>query len=361
MSGTSSTSSTSDVSSTSDMSGISSARSASGTASAPATNGAPTAGTATDRRGILHGLPWLVWHRHRTALRAGLLITIVACALFVYQRMQVMDFLNAKGASPDSEGNLLNEFQNRFGSTFSGDLDFLKLVPVLVGVFLGAPLISSEQEHGTIKLVTTQSAGRGRWITATLGLPLALAALCTTLLTAAFSWLWSPAHELAMSGDWLNNGAFEVVGPVPVAITLFMTACGIGIGMLVKRVVTAMAATAALALVASMVWSEQVRGRLGTLRSVTYPYNGEVPDLPPGSVRVDDWVATADGKLFGFGTCTHADADACRAKLGIVNRVIQYFDYGQMAGMQWLGAGILLALTAVVLAFVVWRARRRPL
>ncbi|MEI5136599.1 hypothetical protein RB199_35795 [Streptomyces libani] len=39
----------------------------------------------------------------------------------------------------------------------------------------------------------------------------------------------------------------------------------------------------------------------------------------------------------------------------------QYFDYGQMAGMQWRGAGILLALTVAVLAFVVWRAHRRPL
>jgi hypothetical protein len=133
-----------------------------------------------------------------------------------------------------------------------------------------------------------------------------------------------------------------------------------------------MAATAALALVTTLIWSDQIRGRLATPRSVTYPY-GSNRGTPRDAVQVDFWSATADGKRFDNDTCFGVDpttgnpdvagaADAaCRAKLGIVNRVELYFDYGQMAGMQWLGAGILLALTAVVLAFVVWRARRRPL
>ncbi|MEW9519296.1 ABC transporter permease subunit [Streptomyces tubercidicus] len=327
-----------------------------------AADGNGLTGTAGGRRGLLHGLPWLVWRRHRTLLCAALLATVVGCITFAYQRIGVQDFLHNHPATSDPDGELLTEFQ-RYGSMFSSDLSFLESLPVLAGIFLGAPLIAGELEHGTVKLVTTQSVSRTRWIAAALGLPLAVAVLCSTLLSAAFTWLWAPAHGLAASGDWLTNGPFDATGPVPVAKTLFLTACGIALGMLIKRVVPAMAATLALALVTSVVWAEQIRPRLGTLRSVSYPYDSDDgPSLPFASVRMDDWVSTADGKLYGFSTCTDSGtAAACRAKLGIVNRVTQYFDYEQMAGMQWLGAGILLALSAVVLAFIVWRTHRRPL
>ncbi|MEU8997417.1 ABC transporter permease subunit [Streptomyces caniferus] len=332
-----------------------------GTVGAPVEAAADGGPAGAVRRGLLHGLPWLVWHRHRSLLRIALLITVAGCATFAYQRIGLMDFLHTKGASSAAGGPTADEFQNSFGTMLKSDIQFLESLPVLAGMFLGAPLIAGEQERGTVKLVTTQSVSRGRWIAATLGLPLALVALCTTLLSAAFTWLWSPAHALVADGDWLESGAFDTTGPVPVAKTLFLTACGIALGMLIKRVTAAMAATVVLTVLVSVVWTEKVRPLLGTLRSVSYPYDGDGPRLPAAAVRIDDWVSTADGKLYGFGTCVHSDAEACRAKLGIVNRVTQYFDYGQMAGMQWLGAGILLALAAVVLACVVWQAHRRPL
>ncbi|MCF3176499.1 ABC transporter permease subunit [Streptomyces sioyaensis] len=322
--------------------------------------GSVPAGPAA-RRTLLHGLPWLVWRRHRTALRLLLLTTAVGCAVFAYQRAGLTDFLHTHGAGPALGGALGTDFQNAYGGLFRSGTQLMTYLPVLIGVFLGAPLIAAEQEHGTVKLISTQSVSRGRWVAATLGLPLAVAALCTALLSAVFTWLWTPARLLVMDGDWLTSGIFESTGPVPVARTLFLTVCGIALGMLLKRAVPAMAGTLVLTLVTSVLWSEKLRGRLGTLRSVSYPYDGNGPALPPGAVRMDDWVSTADGRLYGFGTCTTGDTAACRAKLGIVNRVTQYIDYGQMAGMQWLGAGILLALTVLVLACVVWRAHRRPL
>ncbi|MGX7761043.1 ABC transporter permease subunit [Streptomyces angustmyceticus] len=330
-------------------------------AGAPAGTADAAAPAPTVRRGLLHGLPWLVWHRHRALLRTALLITVAGCATFAYQRLGLMDFLHAHGASAPAGGRVATDFQNSFGGMFRKDIQVLELLPVLAGIFLGAPLIAGEQERGTVRLVTTQSVSRGRWIAATLGLPLALVAACSALLSAAFTWLWTPAHALVGDGDWLQSGAFDTTGPVPVAKTLFLAACGIALGVLIRRVTAAMAATLVFTAAFALVWDEKVRPVLGTLRSVSYPYNGDGPRLPPGSVRIDDWVSTADGKLYGFGTCVGGDSGACRAKLGIVNRVTQYFDYGQMAGMQWLGAAILLALAAVVLGCVVWRAQRRPL
>ncbi|MFF2813345.1 ABC transporter permease [Streptomyces sp. NPDC058000] len=309
--------------------------------------------------GPLRGTLWLVWRRHRAALLTGILVTLAACALFSYQRIGLMDYLGGKPAGADA---LQDDFRNRFGGAFNSDIEFLQFVPVAVAAFLGAPLISSELERGTLQLVTTQSVSRGRWLAATLALPLTIVAACTTLLSLVFQWLWSPAHELVVGGDWLNSGPFDITGPVLVAKTLFLTVCGVALGKLIKRVIPAMLATAFTVAVVSVVWDSKVRPKLGTLHSVTYPFNGDGPKLAPDAIRMDDWVGTADGRLFGFSTCVgDAHPDACRAKAGIVNRVTQYISFDQMPGMQWLGAGILLALTALVLAFVVWRARRRPL
>ncbi|MCK7624940.1 ABC transporter permease [Streptomyces sp. RS10V-4] len=318
----------------------------------------PKTGTGRAAGGALHGTLWLVWRRHRTALLAGILLTLAACALFSYQRIGLMGFLGDHGA-PDA---LQDEFRTRFDGAFNSDLSFLRYIPVVVAVFLGAPLISSELERGTVHLVTTQSTGRGRWLATTLALPLTLVTVCTTLLAVVFQWLWAPARSLVVGGDWLNSGPFDVTGPVLAAKTLFLTACGIALGKLLKRMIPAMVATAFTAAAVSVVWGEKVVARLGTPLRLTYPYDGDGPALPADAVRFDDWVATADGRLYGFGTCVHdAQPDACRAKLGIVHRVTEYFSYDQMAAMQWRGAALLLALTAVLLAFVVWRARRRPL
>ncbi|MFE3648481.1 ABC transporter permease [Streptomyces sp. NPDC057579] len=313
-------------------------------------------GTAS---GTLRGTLWVVWRRHRAALLTGILATLAACALFSYQRIGLMDFLGGQAAGADGGGD---EFRNRFGGAFGTDIQFLQFVPLIVATFLGAPLISSELERGTLQLVTTQSVSRGRWLATTLALPLTVVAACTTLLSLVFQWLWSPAHELVVGGDWLSSGPFDVTGPVLVAKTLFLTACGVALGKLIKRIIPAMLATAFTVGAVSVIWGNKVRPKLGTLRDLTYPVNGEGTGVPRGAVQMDDWVATADGRLFGFGTCVDdAHPDACRAAKGIVNHVTQYYDFHQMPGMQWLGAGILLALTALVLAFVVWRALRRPL
>ncbi|MFH8403567.1 ABC transporter permease subunit [Streptomyces sp. NPDC018019] len=316
-------------------------------------------------RGLLHGTTWLVWRRHRGTFLTGLAITALTCAVFIYQRIGLMDFLEAHphtmGVSPREDGELLMKFQDTFSSPFNRDITWLKWVPLLLGVFVGVPLIAAEQEQGTIRLATTQSVSRGRWIAAKLGVPLTLVFVCTSLMSAAFTWLWEPAHELAAFGDWYNGGPLEVTGPVPVAQALFLTVVGIAVGMLLRRVVASMALLLVLGFGFSIIWSERVRPLLAPLRRKLYPSGQDDPRLPGGAVRIDDWLATADGKLFGYGTCNNDPGEACRAKYGIVNRAVDYYGYDQMAGMQWAATGILVALTVAVTVFIVGWARRRPL
>ncbi|UNO41550.1 ABC transporter permease subunit [Streptomyces sp. MST-110588] len=319
--------------------------------------------TATPRRGILHGMTWLVWRRHRTAFWIGIACAVVGCAVFAYHRAGVMELADSPGTKTTGQAyeDLAQRFQNQYRWLFDNTRSFLGYLPAVAAIFLGAPLIAAEQEHGTVKLVTTQSASRGRWIAVKLSLPLLMVLLCTTALSAAFTWLWEPAHELVDGGDWLHTGIFDATGPVPVASALFLTVCAVAIGMFVRRVRPGMAITFVFTVAFGMLW-DRVVPRLATPRVLTYPFSGDFPPMPADSVQVDNWVGTADGRLYGFGTCVgDAHPDACRAQKGIVNNVVEYFSYDQMGGMQWRAAGILLALTVAVAALIVWWARRRPL
>ena len=53
-------------------------------------------------------------------------------------------------------------FSNQYNSWLSLGILFL-ILPVLVGLFWGAPLVAREVEHGTHRLVWTQGVSRRRW------------------------------------------------------------------------------------------------------------------------------------------------------------------------------------------------------
>ncbi|MEU3712709.1 ABC transporter permease subunit [Streptomyces catenulae] len=318
--------------------------------------------TATGRTsgGLLHGLPWLVWRRHRAALTGGIIVTVLASAFFVYEHFAVVDLVQQYGSQPGERAS--TKFGNDFGRIFRVGAGLLTFLPAIIGLFLGAPLIAGEQEHGTIRLVTTQSVSRARWIVTTLALPLGVVTLCTTALSLSYWWMWVPARSLAFTGDWLNGGPFDITGPMLPAKSLFFAVCGIALGMLLKRLLTSMVATVVFMAAFSIVW-DRVPAHLAALRHAFAPLEHEVL-IASDAINMDSWVATADGTFYGIGTClesTEGATDACRAKMGITQSVTDYFGFDQMVGMQWRGSAILFALTALILGFVAWRAHRRPL
>ncbi|POX41547.1 ABC transporter permease [Streptomyces sp. Ru73] len=317
-----------------------------------------TADTAAPagRGGPLHGLPWLVWRRNRTAFLLLAALTVVVCGYCLYQRAGVVDFVTRYG----NDTRYAEKFDEAYKPVFDR-LYALSGLPGILGIFLGAPLIAGEQEHGTVRLATTQSVARTRWIAATVLLPLLAVLVSTTLISLAFTALWSPANRLVNYGDWLGGTIFDITGPVPVAMALFLTALGIAVGMLVRRVVPAMVLTFVGAFGTSVVW-DWIRVRLTDPRTATGPATRDFPHIPDTAINYDQWLGTSDGRLLGWGTCVDAKKEAvCLADKGVVHKIVEYFDLDQMAGMQWRGSALLLVLTALVVAFTVLWTRRRPL
>ncbi|MFE6697860.1 ABC transporter permease [Streptomyces sp. NPDC057718] len=311
----------------------------------------------TGRR-LLRGMPWLVVRQHRVALACVLGLTLLTALWILYERHELVQLLDAKGWPEKDAGRPMdnNRGYNYITSIING-------FPLILAVFIGAPLIAGDQESGTAQLVTTQSASRRQWLNAKLGLAYTLALVSGVVLSALFTWWWKPHRSLFLS-EWIDGVIFDNTGPVLPAFLLFLTAAGITIGTLVRRVLPAMVLTFLFTAVTTLFVWDEVRVRLGSPKMFTYPMDSELPARFEDAYEVDRWVGSADGTLYGWGTCAEATEkaqNACIKEHGIVNDVIEYIGYNQMAGMQWLAAGILLAGTALLTAVTLWRVSRRPL
>lgn len=318
----------------------------------------PAAPAATvSRPRLLRGLPWLVARQHRATALGVLAAVAVGCALLVQQRFALAGLLDRAGW-PAKEVP-----QPVVGGSLHRYLTLgLSALPVALAVFVGAPLISGDQEQGTAQLVTTQSVTRRQWLLAKLTWCYSLALLAAVPLGLLHTWYWEP-HRSLMPHEWIEGAVFDSTGPMLPAFALFLTAVGVTVGLLTRRVFVAMTATFALALAVEMAW-DRVRTELAPSRMFTYPLDTDLPARLSEAYELDRWVGSADGRLYGWGSCaeeTEAASEACLREKGIVNDVIEYLGYDQMPAMQWTGAGILLGGTVLLTAFVVVRVGRRPL
>ncbi|WP_030663389.1 ABC transporter permease [Streptomyces cellulosae] len=313
-------------------------------------------------RGLrLGGMTWLVWRQHRAAYWTLLAATAVAVALMVYQRQQMMTFLDGYGYPHLKDG-----WEEKFDhAPLNSTAQLLQLLPVLIGVFLGAPLLAGDLESGTAKLVSAQSVSRVRWITTKLGLSALVVVVCTTAVSAAFTWWWSPVRPSSYSLSWYDDAGFDSSGPMPVALTLLTVVAGVAIGMLLRRTLLSMVVTLGFAVALRLVWSH-FRLSLGDVVTVS-THNGVkgenvYPNLPDSANLVDQSYLTASGDTIGWDSCnaaTEKAMNACLEKAQVVGWSVDYIPMSQMSGMQWLGASILLALTAGIVAFVILWGRKR--
>jgi len=153
------------------------------------------------------------------------------------------------------------------------------LLPALLGLFWGAPLVTRELEAGTHLLVWNQSITRTRWLAVKLtftGLAaVAAAGLCSLLVT----WWSAPLDRSAAPGFTLMDPVvFGARGIVPMAYAAFAFVLGVTVGMLVRRTVPAMAVTLALFAAVQIVMPLAVRPHLLPAVSASFALGPENVD-----------------------------------------------------------------------------------
>ncbi|MEU4092622.1 ABC transporter [Streptomyces sp. NPDC026673] len=324
---------------------------------------APPVATRGSRGLRLSGMTWLIWRQHRAAYWTILAATVLSAAWIVYQRAGMMDYLTAHGW-PDAESDKWLRNMGPYTSWLQRVAFGLGFVPVLLGVFLGAPLLAGDLESGTAKLATSQSASPARWLAAKLGVTVLVVVAATVTLSVVFEWWWRPVGKENTVLDWTSGAAFDTTGAVPVALTLFTVLGGVAIGMLLRRTLLAMVVTFVFAVSVQVAWA-YFRLDLGNVVRITTDTGVDVPSpsIPAGSFQIDQWFVTGSGDTLGWSTCVHEASekarDACVQKADIVGWAVDYLPISQMNGMQWFGSSILFVLTAAIAGFVFLWGRKR--
>jgi ABC-type transport system involved in multi-copper enzyme maturation permease subunit len=252
-------------------------------------NGTMSATTTKAGRGPrLSGMTWLVWRQHRAGFWAILAAAALSVAWMVYQRGRMTDFLDGcgyPGKSLDEVGGQFQQYVDAFSYVATG----LSAIPSLLGVFLGAPLLAGDLENGTAKLIAAQSMSRTRWLATKLALAGLVVVVSTATLSAVFGWWWNPVKSEATVMDWTST-AFDLTGPVPVALTLLSVIGGAAIGVVLRRTLMSMVVTFGFTVVLQLVWS-YCRLSLGDIVTVTTNKGvlaeNAYPVLPANAYRVD--------------------------------------------------------------------------
>ncbi|WP_411137571.1 ABC transporter permease [Streptomyces sp. C10] len=319
-------------------------------------------------RGRLGGLAWLVWRQHR--LFFGVLLAAVAggavwCAVLRGRTAAFIDAHHIDGCSMislvarcDGTQEAVTEFRTIYGRALQLAEVGLLLLPVLIGLFLGAPLIARELEAGTHKLVLTQSVGPLRWLAAKTALPALVVLTATTALSVVFVWLWQVVGDEVSGSYWYSTLDFAALGPVPVAYSLLALAVGVLAGLLLRRTVLTMGVTLG-AMVLIQVALRQLRPYLMPIESTEFRPK-ESAQLPDNAWLVEQGYYTRSGAHVPDTVCESAgDYEACLRSHHVVGQYMDHHPASHHWPLVWIESGIVLALTAVltVIAFRVMRRR----
>jgi hypothetical protein len=319
-------------------------------------------------------MAWVTWRQHRVAL-AGVAVLLGALAVYLWLAGLQIHHAYATDCHPGSSLACGINFSGRYGTTGIFVSVFLQAVPVLIGAFAGAPVLARELETGTYRFAWTQGMGRWRWTLA----KLVLLAAVVTAVAGAFSVLYSWYNQPFFASGYaipFSTRVFDLGEVAFAAWTLAAFSIGALAGMLIRRVVPAIAATMAAYAGLAVATALFLRQHYMT------PLLTSHPNLPGSAWSVSQWY-TKGGK-FAFpaqgGQLVRAVNQFCGEGISVNGRraagtfngspaqclsrhgYTQWTSYqpgSRFWAFQWIEGGWLLALSVLLIAVTVWLVRRR--
>jgi ABC-2 family transporter protein len=310
-------------------------------------------------------MTWVTWRQHRIAL-GGVAVFLGALAVYLWITGLQMHHAYAADCHPASSIACTINFTGKYATTVNIVRVFLQLVPALIGAFAGAPVLARELETGTFRFAWTQGIGRWRWTLGKLVLLAVVLAAAAGAFTALFSWYAAPFFAEGYAIPFATD-LFDTLGVAFAAWTLAAFAIGVLAGMLIRRVVPAIAAT--LAVYAGLALATALYLR----QHYMAPLASSNPNLPGSVWIVSQWY-TKNG-AFAFparGTqIANAVTQLCPPRVQFSVSPAQcltqhgytvwssYQPGSRFWSFQWIEGGWLLALSVLLIAATVWLVRRR--
>jgi ABC-type transport system involved in multi-copper enzyme maturation permease subunit len=339
---------------------------------------------------------WLTWRQFRGgAVMMAAALAVLAAILSLTGPGLADDYSTGIAACTSQSGGC-SDFVERF---FDDNLIPLLAVtavvlvlPALIGVFWGAPLIARELEAGTHRLVWNQSITRTRWLAVKLGLTGLAAMIAAGLGSLAVTWWSSPIDKAATELPRMEPLMFAARGIVPIGYAAFAFALGVTVGMLVRRTLPAMAITLAIFVAGQIAMPLLVRPHLlpptrstielteSNIDGFHWDESGEVLQVWSDAGPADAWVLSShsvDPSGHAVDTISMSSSSGpCAPPAGPPDEgtvtacldEIQRLGYRQEATyhpssrfwpFQWYETGIYTALALGLAGFCFWRIRRR--
>jgi hypothetical protein len=333
------------------------------------------------------------WRQFRGQAVVGGIVLALLAAYIVYLGLDIRssyhDYLAQCPGSGDCAGPM-GQFSLDYENTLLYLAGALGLIPGLLGMFWGAPLITRELENGTQRLVWNQSVTRRRWLLIKLlvvGLACMIVAGVASLL---LTWAAAPVDDVA--DNRFSTVLFGARYLPPIAYAAFAFVLGTLIGLLVRRTVPAMALTLVAFVIFQFLVPNLVRPHLMPADHLVKPMTvsainearslGSITGAPVlnGLSIQQGWITdvskltTAQGKPLDektFNDCymnapktgategPYGDIAVCLSKLNL-HVDIAYQPWNRYWAFQFLESGFYLVLAGLLIGVAVRRIQRRP-
>jgi len=343
-------------------------------------------------------MTWLTWRQFRLqayamfGLIALLLASLVATgghlrSQFAASGLSRCGDVNACGRAQHLFAGGVNAYPPATALYFAG-IVAMYVVPVLIGMFWGSPMVARELEARTLRVTWSQGVTRTRWITVKLALVGAVAVFSVTLLSSAVTWWADPidrasataAHDQGLTlPNHFTPLVFGARGVVPVGYALFAFVAGVAAGLMTGRTLAAMAVIAAL--LAGVALSIPLIARPHYAKAAHLAVELQLTPATPLTIRLDNgrlrvstpaeipgaWVlsavtSNASGRtdvaapaVCMSATASLADCDTAINKLHL-RQEVTYQPASRFWPFQLIEAAIYLVLAALIAVFCLRRA-----
>jgi ABC-type transport system involved in multi-copper enzyme maturation permease subunit len=338
-------------------------------------------------------LIWMSWRQFRGQAVVGVIALAVLAAYIVYLGVDIRgayEDYRAQCAGGDDCAGPMGQFSLDYENTLLYLAGVLALVPGLLGMFWGAPLVTRELETGTQRLVWNQSVTRPRWLLTKL---LVVGTACMVVAGAAsllLTWAAAPVDNVA--DNRFSTVMFGARFLPPIAYAAFAFVLGTVIGLVVRRTVPAMALTLVAFLIFQFLVPNMVRPHLMPAEHLVKPMTvsaineakslGSITgapvlnglSVPQGWITDVSELMTAQGKPLDekrFNDCymnapktgategPYGDIAVCLSKLDL-HVDIAYQPWNRYWAFQFLESGFYLLMAGVLIGVAMWRIQRRP-
>jgi ABC-2 family transporter protein len=302
-------------------------------------------------------LGWVSWRQYRFSAAGAAVFLGVLAAYLLIMGLRIRSGYASVGSCQLTEGRISRTCQialmlfggyHVWGETTAG---LLLAVPMLIGAFAGAPLVGRELEVGTFRFAWTQGAGRTRWALARLALPAVTVTAAAAALSQLFGWFYYPFFAFPADSAFAPQ-YFELTGIAFAAWTLAAFAIGALAGVVIRKVVPAIAASMAVWAGLLVVTILYLRPRYEAPLTVHGAQGA--PGASPWLLR--QWWTGPNGQ-----TITSE------------NKIVALINHPQHGYTQWttyqpearywhfqfIEGGWLLVLSLLLLAITIWLVRRR--